>query len=103
MPLTSERAMVAASEACEPLSRVGAISAPELGPVDRLGSGVPLPGYASCPWQCLYFLPDPHGQGALRLTGASTTPPWASRCGNGCCGIVLSGGRFESTAPVAAS
>ena len=29
--------------------------------------------YASAPWQCLYFWPDPHGHGELRLSG-STAP-----------------------------
>src|SRR4029077_5753068 len=78
---------------------VGAIGEPQLRPVNRLHG---RRRYASWPWQCLYFRPEPHGQGALRLTGASTTPPPASRCGNGGCGI-LSGGRFDKIAPVDAS
>ena len=55
---------------------VGPVGAPQLGSVDR--SPRSPARYAICPWQCLYFLPDPHGHGALRLIGASTTPP-ASR------------------------
>jgi hypothetical protein len=26
--------------------------------------------YAALPWHCLYFLPEPHGQGSLRRTCA---------------------------------
>ena len=81
---------------------VGPVGAPQLGSGRSRSSGFPLASYASCPWQCLYFLPDPHGHGALRLIGASTTPP-AAPCGIGGCGMLASGGRFDSTAPVAAS
>src|SRR6266516_7714718 len=29
---------------------------------------VPKRAHANRPWQCLYFLPEPHGQGSLRPT-----------------------------------
>ena len=98
-PLTSARAVAVASPSvagveprlADPLGDdlllVGPIGAPQLGAVDRRRPRMPR-GYASCPWQCLYFWPDPHGHGALRLTGASTTPPSASRCGSGGCGML---------------
>src|ERR1019366_5429176 len=34
--------------------------------------------HATAPWQCLYFLPEPHGQGWLR-----PTLPWTARCSAG--------------------
>src|SRR5947209_19837954 len=46
------------------------------------------------PWQCLYFLPDPHGHGALRLIGASATLP-SSRCGIGEIGRASCRGRVK--------
>src|SRR5690606_10090715 len=35
---------------------------------DRGGRAWPPPAQCRRPWQCLYFLPDPQGQGALRPT-----------------------------------
>ena len=91
-PFTSARAVAVASlnvsgsrrawarrSADDPLF-VGTVSAPQFAAVDR---GRARRGQAGCPWQCLYFLPDPHGHGALRLIGASTTPPPSSRSGSG--------------------
>src|SRR5690242_16182239 len=77
------------------------VGSPQFGPVD-LAHRSCRRDYAICPWQCLYFLPEPHGHGALRLTGASTTPPCASPRGSGCCGMIPNG-TLDSTAPVAAS
>ena len=100
-PLTRARAIAVASPKVSASSRawasrsanddflVGAVGAPQLGSVNRPDRS--LGRYAGCPWQCLYFLPDPHGHGALRLTGASTTPPSPSRCGIGGCGMLSSG------------
>ena len=76
---------------------VGSISPPQFAAVDR---GRARRDQAGCPWQCLYFLPDPHGHGALRLIGASTTPPPSSRSGSGGWGM-LSKGKPASRAPVA--
>ena len=59
-------------------------------------------GKAICPWQCLYFRPEPHGQGALRLTGASANSPSVALAPASGCGM-FSGGRFDRIAPVAAS
>src|SRR3954454_8985284 len=63
---------------------------------------LPCP-YANCPWQCLYLRPEPHGQGALRLTLASSAtfvPATKSGCSIASGG---SGGRRERMLPLAAS
>src|SRR6185295_17506211 len=77
------------------------VGAPQLGPAG--GSGDPPRPQASCPWQCLYFLPEPHGHGALRLIGASATPPSPSLCGIAGCGMFMSGGRPAISPRVPAS
>src|SRR5437868_5619704 len=76
------------------------VSATELCPVDCRHRR--SRGYPSCPWQCLYFLPDPQGHGALRLTGDSTTFP-SLRCGSGGRGMLSNGGRLGSSPRAAAS
>src|SRR6185503_9958639 len=76
------------------------VGSPQFCPVDRQHCG--RRSYASWPWQCLYFLPEPQGHGALRLTGASAIAPCASPCGRDCCGM-FENGMLDITAPVAAS
>ena len=111
-PLTSARAIAVASpsaSAVEPRLRRSARRRPALRRAGRracssvrsIGARRGRPTLsASCPWQCLYFLPEPHGHGALRLIGASTTSPSAraaAAAAAGCC----SGGRLDSNRAVA--
>src|SRR6185437_4816774 len=48
---------------------------------------------ASCPWQCLYFLPEPQGQGSLRPT----------RGVSGCCRCMAPAATLAGSASSAAS
>ena len=51
----------------------------------------------SCPWQCLYLRPEPHGQGALRLTRFSHSAGSPSTGASGW--TICSGGRRVVTRP----
>src|SRR5262245_19804995 len=54
----------------------------------------------SClPWQCLYFLPDPHGQSALRATLPQVEGSLGSRAAAAL--LVCSGDRLSAARPAA--
>src|SRR6185312_4454000 len=55
--------------------------------------------YASWPWQCLYFLPEPQGQGSLRPTLPQVAGLFASRSAEA--GVTSGiGGWASSSSPV---
>src|SRR5580704_9019432 len=43
-------------------------------------AGSPARRHARAPWHCLYFLPDPQGQGSFRPTFAQLAASSALRC-----------------------
>src|SRR5215469_13245464 len=56
----------------------------------------------SAPWQCLYFLPEPQGQGSLRPTLRSPRTKVPELSGGGSGGAPAGAGRRSGTPPAGA-
>ena len=70
--------------------------AAEVSPADeaelQIGRSIPAGCYTSTPWQCLYFLPEPHGHTSLRPTLPHVAGSAGSRWMAGSAASAVSGG-----------